>query len=671
METNQELNPNTEPVMNTETPNETAPNETVVPAEEKKHVKAADAAAVVSPVIKTKAKIRYKKLSVMLIDILCGIIAFVLAWILEYKVLNGIRAREILIYGAISVIIPIIIFVILRGYQVVWRFAGPIEIIRMAITYVATFFVLLAIQIFYYVANSKISVALIFIYCTMSLILVMIARYAPKLYTIFRYRLSKENRKPLTNVIVYGAGFTGAALIKRFMDNPKDGYNPVAIIDDNMEKRGNMIAGIRVVGGRESIEEVIRKYDAKVVAIAITEISRDAIRQMYNYLMQFDVKVEVVNNITNAERALDSETITLRNLNIEDLLRRKSHRMDRELIDGLIKDKVVMVTGGAGSIGSEICRQALSFGCRKLIIYDHNENGMFELNEEFKKKFETDRYKLVMGTVRDKQKLANIMDKFHPEVVLHAAAYKHVPMMELNPEEAVKNNIYGTRNVIEQCEKSGVKRFVLISTDKAVNPANIMGATKRMAELILEDKSKTSNTVMAAVRFGNVLGSSGSVIPTFIKQINAGGPVTVTSFQMRRYFMTIPEAVTLVLQAGALALGGEVFVLDMGEPVYISQMAEDLIRLSGQVPNVDIPIVEIGLRPGEKLFEELSFSDENVDKTRHEGIFVCKLGDVDHQELEDVLFDLSDAANQSDLRRVEDDIFKMVPSIYRKHSENV
>lgn len=621
--------------------------------------------------IKTKVKIRYKTLSVILADILCGTIAFVLAWILENKVLDGIRFSEILIYGFVSVITPVIIFIILRGYQVVWRFAGPIEIVRISITYFATFFVLLAIQIIYYVTNSKISVALIFIYCAMSMILVMLTRYAPKLYNIFRYRLSKENRKPLTNVIVYGAGFTGAALIKRFMDNPKDGYNPVAIIDDNMEKRGNMISGIRVVGGRESIEEVIKKYDAKVVAIAITEISRDAIRQMYNYLMQFNVKVEVVNNITNAERALDSETIALRNLNIEDLLRRKSHRMDRELIDGLIKDKVVMVTGGAGSIGSEICRQALTFGCKRLVIYDHNENGMFELNEEFKKKFELNRYTLVMGTVRDKQKLANIMNSFKPDVVLHAAAYKHVPMMELNPEEAVKNNIYGTRNVIEQCEKSGVKRFVLISTDKAVNPANIMGATKRMAELILEDKSKNSNTVMAAVRFGNVLGSSGSVIPTFIKQINAGGPVTVTSFQMRRYFMTIPEAVTLVLQAGALALGGEVFVLDMGEPVYISQMAEDLIRLSGLRPNVDIPIVEIGLRPGEKLFEELSFSDENVDKTRHEGIFVCKLGDVDHAVLEEVLYDLSEAANFSDIDRVEADIFKLVPSIYRKHSYNV
>lgn len=621
--------------------------------------------------IKTKSKIRYKKLTVILSDVLCGIIAFVLAWVLENKVLDGIRFADVFIYGIISVIIPVAIFIILRGYQVVWRFAGPIEIVRISITYLLTFFILLVIQVIYYVTNAKISVALIFIYCTMSMIFVMITRYAPKLYNIFRYRLSKENRKPLTNVIVYGAGFTGAALIKRFMDNPQDGYNPVAIVDDNMEKRGNMISGIRVVGGRESIEEIIKKYDAKVVVIAITEISRDAMRQMYNYLMQFNVKVEVVNNIATAERALDSETITLRNLNIEDLLRRKSHRMDRELIDGLIKDKVVMVTGGAGSIGSEICRQALTFGCKHLVIYDHNENGMFELNEEFKKKFELERYSLVMGTVRDKQKLSNTMEKFMPEVVLHAAAYKHVPMMEINPEEAVKNNIYGTRNVIEQCIEHEVARFVLISTDKAVNPANIMGATKRMAELILEDKSKiTKKTVMAAVRFGNVLGSSGSVIPTFIKQINAGGPVTVTSKQMRRYFMTIPEAVTLVLQAGALALGGEVFVLDMGEPVYISDMAEDLVRLSGLVPYKDIQIVEIGLRPGEKLFEELSFSDENVDKTRHEGIFVCKLGDVDHAQLEEVLFDLSDAANRSDLARVEDDIFKMVPSIYRKHSNN-
>lgn len=617
--------------------------------------------------IKTKAKIRYKKLTVILSDILCGIIAFVLAWVLENKVLDGIRFTDVFVYGLISVIIPVVIFILLRGYQVVWRFAGPVEIVRISITYVLTFLFLLGVQVVYYVTNAKINIALIFIYCTMSMIFVMITRYAPKLYNIFRYRLFKENRKPLTNVIVYGAGFTGAALIKRFMDNPQDGYNPVAIVDDNAEKRGNMISGVKVVGGRESIGEIIKKYDAKVVVIAITEISRDAMRNMYNYLMQFNVKVEVVNNIATAERALDSETITLRNLNIEDLLRRKSHRMDRELIDGLIKDKVVMVTGGAGSIGSEICRQALSFGCKHLVIYDHNENGMFELNEEFKKKFEIDRYSLVMGTVRDRQKLSITMETFGVEVVLHAAAYKHVPMMEINPEEAVKNNIYGTRNVIEQCLAHDVERFVLISTDKAVNPANIMGATKRMAELILEDKSKSAKkTVMAAVRFGNVLGSSGSVIPTFIKQINAGGPVTVTSKQMRRYFMTIPEAVTLVLQAGALALGGEVFVLDMGEPVFINDMAEDLVRLSGLVPYKDIQIVEVGLRPGEKLFEELSYSDESVDKTRHEGIFVCKLGDVDHNQLEEVLLGLDKAAQNMDTKKIKEEIKKLVPSIYIK-----
>ncbi len=612
----------------------------------------------------------YKKLRTLFFDLAVESLAFFLTWLMAGNDIKAVQPgdMQVFIYWAIAALVPILLFIAIRGYKVVWKYAGSVEVIRIAIVYGAAFVILIIVQIVAWKAGQTmqgVSILFVFSYCAMSMIFVLMERFFPRLIDTARRLVLGDRYTVAKNVIIYGGGYTGAALIRRFMSNPQDGYNPVAIIDDNAELKGNIVQGVKIVGGREILEETIKKYNASIVAIAITEINREEMRSLYNYVSQFKVQVKICTNIAEAENILSHDAIGLKEINIDDLLRRKPHQLDKALIDGFIKDKVVMVTGGAGSIGSEICRQVLRFGCKHLVIFDHNENGMFVLNEEFIKEFDRDRYSLVMGTVRDRNKLQCVMDRFRPEIVLHAAAYKHVPMMELAPEEAVKNNVFGTRNVIEQCEKSGVKKFILISTDKAVNPANIMGATKRIAELVLEDRAKSFNTVLAAVRFGNVLGSSGSVIPTFLAQINAGRPVTVTSEKMKRYFMTIPEAVTLVLQAGALANGGEVFVLDMGEPVYIIDLAKDLIRLSGLEPDKDIPIIITGLRPGEKLFEELRFGDEDVDKTSHPGIFVTKLTDVNHEELENTLFDLARAAEKSDIDGVESNIFKLVPSIYR------
>jgi FlaA1/EpsC-like NDP-sugar epimerase len=290
---------------------------------------------------------------------------------------------------------------------------------------------------------------------------------------------------------------------------------------------------------------------------------------------------------------------------------------------------------------------------------------MFDINEELKKTYNKDRYSLEIGTVRDRNKLREVMERYKPDVVFHAAAYKHVPMMEISADESIKNNVFGTKNVIEQCDESGVSKFVLISTDKAINPANIMGATKRVAELVLETLSRTTKTQLAAVRFGNVLGSSGSVIPTFIKQINQGGPLTVTDKKMKRYFMTIPEAVRLVLQAGALAKGGELYVLDMGEPVYIYDLACDLVLMSGLVPHKDIDINISGLRPGEKLFEELQYGDEDVDKTQHKDIFVTKFADIDTKRVVEIIDKMYVAASAGDKETSEKLLFELVPSEYR------
>ncbi len=617
----------------------------------------------------------YKIFTTILLDIAMMSVAFFLTWLMEISYIGEMvkpNSLHVFLYWLIAVSVPIIITALMKGYKVVWKYAGTIEVVKIVIVYLVSFVILLIIQIIssFNDVIEKITVSFVFSYCAMALGLVLLERFMPRYILLARKAFLGDRYRENKNVIVYGAGYTGSALVRRFVNNPQDGYNPVAIIDDNAELKGSYVQGVKVVGGRERLEETIKKYKASTVAIAITEINREQMRALYNYISQFKVDIKLCDNISNAQNVLSHDAIGLKEIKIEDLLRRQPHQVDAELLDNFIRDKVVMVTGGAGSIGSEICRQALQLGCKHLVIFDHNENGMFELNEEFKKSFERNRYSLVMGTVRDKVKLQCVMDAYKPEIVLHAAAYKHVPMMELAPEEAVKNNVFGTKNVIEQCEKSGVKKFILISTDKAVNPANIMGATKRIAELILEDRAKSYNTVLAAVRFGNVLGSSGSVIPTFLKQINAGLPVTVTSEKMKRYFMTIPEAVTLVLQAGAFAKGGEVFVLDMGEPVYIIDLAKDLIRLSGLEPYKDIPIVITGLRPGEKMFEELRFGNEDVDKTSNPGIFVNKLADVDHTQLDEALLNLFEAATHSDVEGVEREIFKLVPSVYRERQEN-
>lgn len=612
-----------------------------------------------------RAKIRYRKWKVLLADILLNIIVFALASLLEKDILLGrIQFWWGVAYGAVAVIVPIVCLYFLQCYRIIWRYAGILEVLNVFGAYVISTVLLIFIQPAFF-RRGEMSISFVFLYNCFSFLCALASRYFPRILDAFKRLFQGEKYREQVNVVVFGAGYTGAALVKRFIENPEDGYNPVAIIDDDFAKQKTVVSGVRVAGGRDCLQEVLKKYKANTVMIAITKLTKEELRAIYDYVKQYKVDVKVATSIAGAQGALNSETVSIKNINIVDLLRREARQFDQDLLDGMIKDKVVMVTGGAGSIGSELCRQALRFGCKRLVIFDQNEFGMFELNEELKLSFHPEKYVLVMGTVRDKVKLETTMETYRPDIVFHAAAYKHVPMMELAADEAIKNNVFGTKNVIEQCEKSGVGKFILISTDKAVNPANIMGATKRMAELIIEDKARTSKTVLAAVRFGNVLGSSGSVIPTFIRQINQGGPVTVTHEKMKRYFMTIPEAVTLVLQAGGLAKGGEVFVLDMGEPVYISDLAKDLIRMSGFTPDKEIKICYTGLRPGEKLFEELRFGNEDVDRTRHDDIFVCKLENVDHEALSVTLADLARDAEAGDKNAIESDLFTMIPSIYR------
>ncbi len=611
---------------------------------------------------------RYTILFALLRDIGLGALAFVAAyWVNRGSLISLPSLRLLWVYFFICIFTTVSAMALLKNYRVEWRYAGITEIVNVVLAFIVSGVIATILKLSYF---QKVYLSLLFLfyffYFGFSLLWRLSARFVLVLKKRFRV-VGIDNE----NMIVYGAGYTGATLVKRLVEKPEEGFDPVAIIDDDPEKHRRFVSDIPVIGGRDCIGYAIRKYKVTTIAIAISKITREQLLSIYTYIKKFNVKIKITSNMSGANSVLNSDVISLKNLKIEDLLHRKEHKIDKELLDSFINNKVIMVTGGAGSIGSEICRQALQYHCKKLIVFDHHEYGMFKIDQEFQKGYSDDMYALEVGSVRDREKVRTIIEKYKPDIVFHAAAYKHVPMMEISADEAVKNNVMGTENVIDQCNESGVKKFILVSTDKAINPANIMGATKRIAELVLECKSATSVTQLAAVRFGNVLGSSGSVIPTFMKQINNREPITVTHPEMKRYFMTIPEAVRLVIQAGALANGGEVFVLDMGEPVYIKDLATDLIRASGLVPDKDIKIKYTGLRPGEKLFEELQYSDEDVNITKHSGIFVCKLSGVDCEEFFGKLNRLKETAQKNDKAQVEELIFEIVPSEYREKAKGV
>lgn len=605
------------------------------------------------------------------LDVLFAIASFVISrTILFFKVDEpaGYAQNEIIIV-TVSVIILLVMLVICDCYNSIWKYAGRVEFLKFLFAYVATFAILFLVKIILkIVIGTEIWVPLILLFLLFSAILSGAIRF---FYSILhylrhvRYWVDDKSLPGVKRTIVIGAGYTGALVINRCINNPNEGYYPVAIIDDDVDKRDKRVYGIMVEGGVEDIPEIAAKHDAEAFIIAISSITKSQLRRIYGLCAPLNLPIKMMSGLSDAALANDSVK-SFRDIKIEELLGRDEFQVKQELMDVSVRDKVVMVTGGAGSIGSELCRQALNFGCRHLIIFDMHENGMFFLNQEFAQKYDTSRYTLVIGTVRERDKLEETLAIYKPEVIFHAAAYKHVPMMEISATEAVKNNVLGTLNVIECAEAAGVKKFVLISTDKAVNPSNIMGASKRIAEMLIETRGKTFNMSMAAVRFGNVLGSNGSVIPIFLEQIKNGGPITLTARDIKRYFMSIPEAVRLVLQTGAFADNGEIFVLDMGEPVYIYDLACDLIRINGLVPEQDIEIKITGLRPGEKMFEELRYDTEAVDATAHEGVFVNKLDDIDIDAFNDKLAKLKKLALAEDIEGTTKMIFTIVPSEYRK-----
>ena len=446
-------------------------------------------------------------------------------------------------------------------------------------------------------------------------------------------------------VVVYGAGESGSYFQKKGSNSTTEHMRVVAFIDDNEALHGKFIGGARITGGFDKLGATIEKTGAREVIVAIPTADRKLLQQVLDVCKTHQCRVRRFGTLDDADS--NPSNMRVSEINLEDLLHRGSVHLNMDVVENFIKDRVVLVSGGAGSIGSELCRQALRFGCKQLIVLDFNENGLFHIGNELQEKY-PDRFQLRLASIRDRNRLKEVFDEFSPEIVFHAAAHKHVPMMELNPREAIKNNVMGTVNMCQTAITHGVQKFITISTDKAVNPTNIMGASKRITELIMQMFDTVSDTEFAAVRFGNVLGSNGSVVPFFKKQIEKGGPVTVTHPEMRRYFMTIPEACQLVLEAGAMAGGGEIFVLDMGEPVLISDLARDMIRLSGLEPDKDIQIIYTGLRPGEKLFEEISLADEDVDRTTNKKIMIMKPMVFDHEALARTVKNMEEAIRMED-----------------------
>lgn len=538
----------------------------------------------------------------------------------------------IMLYAVFNTILTLLIFKFFHIYRILWKYAGLTEgfllsgacAISTALQYIVmqTVFPLIEGRDFTVLPRSYPILAFFFFALAEA-----IYRFSYRLREMARTSYAAPTGEKARTMLI-GAGQAGALLLRDLQNNPASSHNRIlCILDDDKQKEGHYLNNIPIVGGLDSIEENIRKYKIEEIIIAIPGASSQRRRELIEKCQEFDCRLRILPalyQLAGGEVSLQ----TVRDVQIEDLLGRDSVSVNLDEIAGYVSGKIVLVTGGGGSIGSELCRQIARQKPKKLIIFDIYENNAYAIQQELLSSAEID-LDVIIGSVRDQARVDSVFATYQPDVVYHAAAHKHVPLMEVSPNEAIKNNVFGTKNVAEAAKKYGAGIFVFISTDKAVNPTNVMGASKRLCEMLIQSYSHNSKTKFVAVRFGNVLGSNGSVIPLFRKQIAAGGPVTVTHKDIIRYFMTIPEAVSLVLQAGAYAEGGEIFVLDMGNPVRIDDLARRMIKLSGFEPDVDMKIRYTGLRPGEKLYEELLMKEEGLQKTPNNLIFIGKLTDID------------------------------------------
>lgn len=567
-------------------------------------------------------------------------------------------------YLPISVIVTLIIFYFCRMYHSLWKFVGVHEFGYMLIANAISFFVQITGM---YLLQYSMPRSYFFFQIILQTVMVCGLRFSYRfvrhLKEVKEQKFSGRNKRK--RVMVIGAGEAGKAILKEIMDSKYLSMKICCVVDDDRNKEGRYLDGVPIVGNRSTILKNVEKYKIDSIILAIPSAPLEEKKDILEICKMSGCELKT---LPGMYQLIDGElnVSKLRDVEITDLLGREPIQVNLDEIMGYVKDKVVMVTGGGGSIGSELCRQIAAYQPRQLIIFDIYENNAYEIQQELQRHYPELNLVTLIGSVRNTHRMNSIFETYHPDIVYHAAAHKHVPLMEDSPNEAIKNNVFGTYKTAKAASENGVKRFVLISTDKAVNPTNIMGASKRLCEMIVQSFNKISDTEFVAVRFGNVLGSNGSVIPLFKKQIEEGGPVTVTDKNIIRYFMTIPEAVSLVLQAGAYAKGGEIFVLEMGEPVKIDDMARNLIRLSGYTPDVDIKIEYTGLRPGEKLYEELLMAEEGMKETANKLIHIGKPIEMNEDEFFQQLADLKEACYQDDAH-IKEKVAEMVPTYHIKN----
>jgi FlaA1/EpsC-like NDP-sugar epimerase len=555
-------------------------------------------------------------------------------------------------------VVQIAVFTACRLYSSLWRFASGTEMINVVVASVITLGAQYAVvsiipPVEYRLPRSYYIVGMLVLF-----VLVFTSRFAYRfIRSIISNRVESQTK---TNVMVVGAGSSGSVLIREIVYSKHLNKRVVCVIDDSREKVGNYIKGIKIAGTRKDIPRMVKKYKVEEIIVAMPSARADAVKEILDICKTTGcklLKVPGMYQLVNGEVSVSK----LKDVDVNDLLGREPINVDINSIMDYVSGQVVMVTGGGGSIGSELCRQIAQHNPKQLVLVDIYENTTYDIQNELRKAHPELDLVVLIASVRNTKRMDQIFETYRPSIVYHAAAHKHVPLMEDSPNEAVKNNVLGTWKVVQAADKWNVRRFVMISTDKAVNPTNIMGASKRLCEMIIQTYDKHSKTEFVAVRFGNVLGSNGSVIPLFKKQIEEGGPVTVTHPDIIRYFMTIPEAVSLVLQAGAYAKGGEIFVLDMGEPVKILDLAKNLILLSGHKPDEDIKIEFTGLRPGEKLYEEMLMKEEGMQETENRLIHIGKPIDMDEEAFMEQLKELSDyVVNEpADIREY---VQKLVPT---------
>ena len=561
----------------------------------------------------------------------------------------------------------ILVFAVLRLYNSLWRFASISELNRVLVATVGTtLFQIVGITVFV----QRMPVSYYIFGAVLQFGMILVVRFSYRYITLERARRAKHVHG-IHRAMVIGAGAAGQVIIRELKNSDVADAVPVCVIDDNPNKWGRLIEGIPIVGGRYDIMKMIGKYRVDQIIYAIPATTGKNRKDILNLCKDSGCRMMTVPGVyqlVNGEVSVK----TLRDVEITDLLGRAQVKVNNEEIFAAIRGKTVLVTGGGGSIGSELCRQIAHAGPKKLVIFDIYENNAYEIQQELIRKY-GDQLDLDVriGSVRNTNRIRGIMEHYHPDVVYHAAAHKHVPLMEDSPNEAIKNNVIGTYKTAKAAAAAGVKKFVLISTDKAVNPTNIMGASKRLCEMVVQMMNRKSpETDFVAVRFGNVLGSNGSVIPLFKKQIAEGGPVTVTDKNIIRYFMTIPEAVSLVLQASYYARGGEIFVLDMGDPVRIDDMARNLIRLSGYEPDVDIMVEYTGLRPGEKLYEELLMDEEGMRETENELIYIGKPIEMDDKDFREKL-EVLDRESKRESGRIKEIVAEIVPTYHPKEESTI